>query len=113
MESKLKSCSGAAKLNCLSCNKVVKNNAIECDLCKNWYHFKCMNIPSDVYAAIGKYTINWHCNNCQSVVSELKNSSESLKHELELEKENNQILQCKLDEMMIKSKGYISNVVLA
>ena len=37
----------------------------ECDSCHIWYHYHCMDIPSEVF---GKCEVHWECKKCASSV---------------------------------------------
>ena len=55
---------------CGHCRKLVKNDdsAMECEICKQWYHVKCQNISKAEYNYIKGGTrkvslsrMHWHC----------------------------------------------------
>ena len=57
---------GPPKYPCGLCLKSVRSNqdSVCCDTCEQWFHRKCMNMPIDVFSALGNTSISWHCCNC-------------------------------------------------
>jgi hypothetical protein len=55
---------------CHDCNLEVKNNdkAIECDICKGWYHKECQEVSDALYQVLineEQQQISWYCTSCQ------------------------------------------------
>ena len=55
---------------CHDCNLEVKNNdkAIECDICKGWYHKECQKVSDALYQVLiseEQQQISWYCTSCQ------------------------------------------------
>ena len=55
---------------CPDCSLEVKDNAeaIECDICKGWYHKGCQNVSDALYAVLisdENQQISWYCKSCQ------------------------------------------------
>lgn len=55
---------------CPCCSKTVKDNcgAIECDLCKKWFHLKCSLLSSKSYKHYSITNDLWLCTLCKSEV---------------------------------------------
>ena len=55
---------------CHDFNLEVKNNdkAIECDICKGWYHKECQKVSDALYQVMiseEQQQISWYCTSCQ------------------------------------------------
>lgn len=58
------------KCVCPDCSLEVKDNedAIECDICKGWYHKVCQSVSDALYAILTSdenQRISWYCKSCQ------------------------------------------------
>ena len=49
---------------CPVCGQLVLNDAIFCDLCYTWIHFKCSNLNKKTLTLLSKSTENWYCTSC-------------------------------------------------
>ena len=54
------------KDKCTICNKrcTMKQRAIQCDTCDNWYHASCLHMNTPIYIALGNKDASWHCLQC-------------------------------------------------
>ena len=39
---------------CAMCNESVENEGVGCDICGNWFHFKCEELSDEQYAQMVK-----------------------------------------------------------
>ncbi|KAK6980152.1 formin-like protein 14 [Biomphalaria glabrata] len=55
-----------SKDRCNICRKVctMKQKAIQCDTCDEWYHASCLHMNTPVYYALGNKDASWHCVPC-------------------------------------------------
>ena len=55
-----------AKPKCGSCEKTIRKNqeAILCERCEDWFHFKCSGLSRDLFHDLGKSTEEWMCLTC-------------------------------------------------
>ena len=51
----------------LRCGTAVKegDNGLQCDLCRNWYHSACQDVPSKVYEILQHSSLAWLCDYCK------------------------------------------------
>ena len=56
----------ANKDKCNICNKrcTLKQRAIQCDTCDEWFHASCMHMNTPIYIALGNKDASWHCLQC-------------------------------------------------
>lgn len=79
------------KCDCGLCGVTVKESdkALECEVCRCWYHIKCADIPADLYKCISRYKgksgIHFYCAQCDveamklvSVVKVLKEKQDKM-----------------------------------
>ena len=90
------------------------NEGMHCDLCEEWFHLVCTDVPEVLYKAMSKYpvkAVKWLCDNCEKTfmesAAELKKKQESMEREMEkMGKEmvemQNKMIECnnKLNERM-------------
>jgi len=56
---------GPVKFPCGDCGKAVKNNAIACDSCHQWYHQNCISMSNDMLDTYSHHDyLEWTCTNC-------------------------------------------------
>ncbi|KAK6997778.1 protein SDE2 [Biomphalaria glabrata] len=55
-----------SKDRCNICKKIctLKQKAIQCDTCDEWYHASCLHMNTPVYYALGNKDASWHCVPC-------------------------------------------------
>ena len=67
---------------CLRCEKSVKGNEADCDLCLYWFHTKCEGVGADLYKTLQKFEeavrvgrsnngIKWYCDSCSITVEKV------------------------------------------
>jgi regulator of replication initiation timing len=72
-------------MDCLGCNEqVIDTEVLRCLLCRDTYHYKCLNITTATYMA-GNYLIKtkWHCPRCTNITSRRKNDNTPARSHLE------------------------------
>ena len=57
---------------CGSCNEaVVGELSVSCEICHAWFHYACVNIPSDQAEFVNSPQIHWFCAQCNTSAQEL------------------------------------------
>lgn len=82
-----------------SCNESVssQDSALQCDICKKWYHIKCVDISDTEYTFIGNHrSIHWFCDTCNS---KIMNSFEEIKNLLAKQETFEKRLEVKSKEL--------------
>ena len=79
---------------CPTCKEICgnKDDAIGCELCDEWLHIKCIDMPLSLYRAMGTKGIHWFCDKCDGKVGEM------LKDFVALKRKQNEI-DAELDEV--------------
>ena len=54
---------------CSICEKNVESGGVECAICKNWSHCKCVGIPKTQQPLVPKKQIYWCCIKCNEAAS--------------------------------------------
>ena len=54
---------------CPKCQNLVKEkgkeNAIECEICRKWYHFSCSDLTDQQFKILcGEKSLEWNCAKC-------------------------------------------------
>lgn len=62
--------------NCGSCNLIVmdEDDAIECELCKYWFHCTCQNVSKKLYDTINDVdcgALHWYCRTCNGTAGNM------------------------------------------
>ena len=74
---------------CKVCSQKVqaKDKALSCDVCLNWWHIRCLNIPEQTYEIYNDDNISWFCDNCKDASKVLRNQMVNMQQRIdELEK---------------------------
>ncbi len=91
---------------CPICKEICgnKDDAICCELCEEWLHIKCINMPLSLYRAMDTRGIHWFCEKCDGKVGEMlkdlvaiKRKQEEMDAELGEVKERMEIIEKKID----------------
>ena len=59
------------KTMCRKCRKEVRtnSNALECEICDEWFHIECVGVKKEFYAALVKdgslSNFSWYCDDCK------------------------------------------------
>ena len=67
---------------CVLCSKVVsgKDLGVQCEICETWFHAKCVDINSEVYAFMEmNKNIHWYCDRCNKSVAHVLEDVSKLK----------------------------------
>lgn len=59
---------------CIKCNQTVTKTAVglNCDICLNTFHSKCINMPEEAHCAITELNLFWICPQCESMKSDFQ-----------------------------------------
>ena len=78
---------------CPKCKNACGENedAILCEICEEWSHIKCINMPASLYQAVEMKGIHWFCDRCDGKFSEIlrdlvaiKNKQDEISNELQI-----------------------------
>ena len=100
--------------NCKECCKTVKDseNAIECDICKSWYHLECGKITEKIHDLMSKNaSIDWYCQTCKNEIKTLKQENVKLKEENELLRKRLAAVEIKVEAIKTEIKEELLCVV--
>lgn len=62
------------KAKCPDCSKLVgdKDSAVKCEVCDEWFHSKCQNVPDDTYEfMMDNKSMHWYCVTCNKSVGKI------------------------------------------
>lgn len=99
---------GAQHETCFICTLGVQNNqkGLQCDVCLNWWHTKCLNISDQKYAFLKSDNVSWFCDNCKGASKVLRNQMVTMQQRIDtLEKRMETI------EKNAISKEEVTNIV--
>ena len=91
---------------CPICKEIcgTKVDAICCELCEEWLHIKCIDMPLSLYRAMDTRGIHWFCDKCDGKVGEMlkdlvaiKRKQDEIDAELGEVKERMEIIEKKID----------------
>lgn len=93
--------------NCGSCNIVVRDDeaAIECELCRFWFHCTCQNVSKKLYDTISDPdcdALHWYCRTCNGTAGNMLIMMTSLqskqsKLQLEMNGLKDEMKDCKIE----------------
>jgi hypothetical protein len=58
----------AKQYSCLRCKELVESEGVGCDICENWFHYKCEDLSREQYAQMVKPEtkfMHWFCKDCE------------------------------------------------
>ena len=92
--------------SCPKCEKDVSgtDEALQCEICQNWYHLKCQNINKKIYKFLSSkdgQDLHWYCSVCDKLALNVIKSMTQMEtriQNLELE------VKCKADAAHVNSK---------
>ena len=101
-------------------------DAILCEICEEWSHTKCINMPASLYQTVEMKGIHWFCDRCDGKFSEIlrdlvaiKNKQGELSNELQVIKlkaeEANKIsgeVKERVDKMELKVESCVKSLEL-
>lgn len=63
-----------SKAKCPDCSKLVgdKDSGVKCEVCDEWFHSKCQNVPDDTYQfMMDNKSMHWYCVTCNKSVGKI------------------------------------------
>lgn len=92
---------------CGSCRKIVKTNesAVECDLCKFWFHTKCAEVKDTLVKFLESKdgqdaNVHWYCKICGQSTKKLLDQMSSIDVRMTIVEEKLDAISTKLDELV-------------